>query len=454
VTAKGNKNICQISKEQKLYELSVIWKELSYNFANMDNCPLINLDSLYQAYIPLIQNTKNDFEYCKRMLRFVSHFNNGHTNVRDIPMYLDPYIARFYLETTYKDDKIIVENIGKEYANEIQIGDEITHINGINALKYFEKKIVPYITASNEKAKIYQAMFNKSGLAHLFKKDAKLTLTVQSQKNIKKVDVYANHEFPPNNSTKANWLIDKDKKSNKRQVIIDTVNSFMYVHFLFCDENFYSFFKESNNEINKYKNLIIDLSDNQGGNLYYDYSLHFLFEKDTLLDLISATKVNRAACKARGKAVCDSPDFQQKITPYCHSCCDYYKGTFFERMTMNNVPNFALESQRYKGNIYMITNRNTASAAEGFAIAFSQNTNVSIIGKKTAGTIGQPYMISLPSGLVVCINTDKTYDYKGNEVSAGFPPDYEYDFSEIYKIRDPQEMLSNFIKVIKELEKK
>ena len=75
--------------------------------------------------------------------------------------------------------------------------------------------------------------------------------------------------------------------------------------------------------------MIIDFSDNSGGMLYYDYPLHFLFERDTLLYLIVSTKVNRATCKARGKAVCDNPDFQNRITPYCSSCCDYYKGTFF-----------------------------------------------------------------------------------------------------------------------------
>ncbi len=32
------------SKEQKVYELSMIWKEMSYNFDNMNNCP--NLDNL------------------------------------------------------------------------------------------------------------------------------------------------------------------------------------------------------------------------------------------------------------------------------------------------------------------------------------------------------------------------------------------------------------------------
>src|SRR5690606_35928277 len=75
------KDINRISKEQKVYELSYVWKELSYNFDNMDNCPNVNLDSLYQAYIPIVQNTKNDLAYCKTIERFLAHFNNGHTDI-------------------------------------------------------------------------------------------------------------------------------------------------------------------------------------------------------------------------------------------------------------------------------------------------------------------------------------------------------------------------------------
>jgi Periplasmic protease len=449
---KKNKDICRISEEQKLYELSVVWKELSYNFANMNNCPGLDMDSLYRVYIPLIQNTQTDFEYYKMMLRFLANFNNGHTTIVDIPPYLDTYIARPYIKTAYENGKIIVENIGNQYADKIRIGDEITHINGVKALTYFEQELIPYICASNEKDKIHYAMFN-IGPAHLLLKNTKLTLKIESQNGKKEVDIFADKEITSNNSPKDNWLIATSVDKNI-QVIVDSINSFMYVHFFRCDESFYSFFKTNKDKINKYQNLIIDLSDNLGGMLYYDFPMHFLFEKDTILDIIVSTKTNRAACKARGEAVCNNAGFQNNITPYCHSCCDYYKGTFFEFMTMNNLPNSVTKLQRYKGNIYLVTNKNTASAAEGFAIAFSQNANVSIIGQKTAGAIGQPYRISLPSGFVIHINTDKTYDYHGNDISSGISPDYEYDFSDFYKTKDGGEMLNKFVKVIQKLEAK
>jgi len=64
-----------------------------------------------------------------------------------------------------------------------------------------------------------------------------------------------------------------------------------------------------------------------------------------------------------------------------------------------------------------------------------------------------PLLVPLPSELTVKINTVKTYDFNGNDVSSGFPPDYECDFSEIHKITDQKKMLSRLIEVVKGLKK-
>ncbi|MDR2410192.1 MAG: hypothetical protein LBE13_19070, partial [Bacteroidales bacterium] len=82
-------------------------------------------DSLYQAYIPIVQNTKNDWEYCKAIQRFLVHFNSGHTDIYDIPHYLTTCLARPYIQTSYNDSKIIIDNVGEFQSEELQIGDEI-----------------------------------------------------------------------------------------------------------------------------------------------------------------------------------------------------------------------------------------------------------------------------------------------------------------------------------------
>ena len=85
--------INQISAEQKVYELSVLWKEMSYNFGNLDNCPGLDIDSLYRAFLPKVTETKDDFEYWKMLQRFMACFNNGHTKIFGAPDLLVKHLA-------------------------------------------------------------------------------------------------------------------------------------------------------------------------------------------------------------------------------------------------------------------------------------------------------------------------------------------------------------------------
>ncbi|MEJ5268457.1 MAG: S41 family peptidase [Bacteroidales bacterium] len=81
-------NLYRISQEQKIFEFSTIYKELYYNFANFNDCPEVNIDSVYMTYIPIIMNSENDFDYCQTVLSFLNEFRNPHTTVYEFPDYI------------------------------------------------------------------------------------------------------------------------------------------------------------------------------------------------------------------------------------------------------------------------------------------------------------------------------------------------------------------------------
>ncbi|MDR2409263.1 MAG: hypothetical protein LBE13_14265, partial [Bacteroidales bacterium] len=452
----------KISKEQKIYELSVIWKELSYNFANMDNCHGLDIDSLYQMYIPIVQNTKNDWEYCKVIQRFLAHFNSGHTDIYDIPPYLIPYLARPYIQTTYNNGKIIIENVGEFQTENIQIGDEIVTINGQDALAYFQKFYVPYICTTNEEDKIHKAMFNV-GPAHLLPKGTKITLGIKTEKGIKKVNIYANKGLKglgnTGSSKQENWRIHSLTSSDKNYFAIDTLINFAYIRLTACNQDFQDYFAEKYPLISTVNNLIIDISKNKGGsNNFTNSALNLLVDQDTIYSYMMQGKVHNAFGKGYIALVLRMmPDFDiEKYSSEQISAIKYYKGNAFEDIRhFNNFRDYKnlIDSQnRYKGKIYVIIGRNTLSAGEGFAIQLSQSNNTVLLGAKTAGALGNIYPIHLPSGLVIIMNVVKTYDYQGNDISSGLSPDYEYDFSEFYQTENPNEMLNKFVKIIKKLE--
>ncbi|MCL2131810.1 MAG: S41 family peptidase [Lentimicrobiaceae bacterium] len=456
--------INRISKEQKLYELSVVWKELSYNFANMDNCPNVDLDSLYREYIIIVQNTKNDWEYYKAIRHFLCHFNNGHVACYWMPDYFLDYLGTLLLTTTYKDNKVIVENIGAHNANKIGIGDEIISVNGIPVIDYLQKNSIPYIAASNEESKtLHRATFGGRGLTNTALKDEKIKLKIKTSNGIKKVVLAYDKYYKP---TSKDTIVQKNRKYLDTTVYIhsvsmrnnlfleDTINDFAYIRLTRCDESFSSFFDENYDKILKHRNLIVDVHYNEGGSSNVtDIAIARLINNDSIYTYTEKTRVNNALHKAWAAVKIllyeddDVPEFH-KINYY-----PYYYNTAFDKVSNEIVayPSNVPDSLYYKGNVYVLISEDNASAGEYFAAMLSQNKDITFLGKKTAGAFGQPLLVRLPSGIEVIINTTKTFDFRGNDISSGFPPDYEYDFLEIHKITDPQKMLSKLIEVIKEL---
>src|ERR1700743_2817373 len=70
-----------VSRADKIYALSLIWKEADYNFAFFNMQPHLNWDSLYLAYIPKILATKNVYEYVKVLRSFIGTLKDGHTGI-------------------------------------------------------------------------------------------------------------------------------------------------------------------------------------------------------------------------------------------------------------------------------------------------------------------------------------------------------------------------------------
>lgn len=71
----------KLSTNDKIYGLSLLWKEVSYNFAFFHQVPDLNWDSCYQAYIPRVMESTNDWDYYLELQRFMSLLQDGHTRV-------------------------------------------------------------------------------------------------------------------------------------------------------------------------------------------------------------------------------------------------------------------------------------------------------------------------------------------------------------------------------------
>ena len=196
-----------LTPEQKAYELSMAWKELSYNFANKEHCQGLNMDSLYAAYIPKIQRTKDDFEHYLTMQEFLAHFYNSHTYCM-MPQQLFPSLAMIRLQTEYRDGKIYIRNISSQYADKVSVGDEIVRIDGVPAVEWFTQIVAPLISCTNQETLLEAAMFTPNATHPMIFQpksyNTKLEMEVKSGNGLKKLLIGYDWHFSPSKNKKRN----------------------------------------------------------------------------------------------------------------------------------------------------------------------------------------------------------------------------------------------------------
>ncbi|MCG6961215.1 hypothetical protein LJE82_15100 [bacterium BMS3Abin03] len=77
----------ELSDEEKIYGLSILWKEVSYNFAYFDKVPEIDWDETYQTYIPKVIAAKSIIEYYDVLKQFLALLKLGHKSLRTTMIY-------------------------------------------------------------------------------------------------------------------------------------------------------------------------------------------------------------------------------------------------------------------------------------------------------------------------------------------------------------------------------
>src|SRR5687768_3038943 len=72
-----------LTPAEKVYGLSLFWKEASDHFAFFDKVPDLDWDKEYREAIPKVLATKSKREYYRELRRFCALLKDGHTDVTD-----------------------------------------------------------------------------------------------------------------------------------------------------------------------------------------------------------------------------------------------------------------------------------------------------------------------------------------------------------------------------------
>ena len=437
---KGQEIPNTLTPEQKAYELAMVWKEMSYNFANMDHCQGVNMDSLYAAYIPKIQRTKDDFEHYLTMQEFVAHFHNSHTYCM-MPQQLLPYLTMIRLQTECRDGRIYIRNISSQYADKVSVGDEIVRINGIPAVEWFTQNVVPLLSCTNQETLLEAAMFTPNAIHPMIFQpksyNTKLEMEVKTEKGLKKLSIGYDWHFSPSKEqeeeqSKYHWMATENRETggDNNLFMVFPMQDATYLRIDECTAATVDTFMKHFSTINQHNNFVLDLRNNLGGDgRAYSPMTPYLIDKDSImLSGMAMPRVNNSAYRAWAAAriLYGNPESVDEYTKRVY--CPHLFNNAFDTIQSTTVANGNPDSQRYHGKVFVWVGSRTASAAEGFVMQLVQSPNVCVVGKTTAGATGQPLVVPLPSGIICMINSFRSFDTRNRDCSNGIAPDVERDF--------------------------
>jgi C-terminal processing protease CtpA/Prc len=393
-----------LSDEEKLYGLSLFWKEVSYNFAYFHQVPDLDFDAAYRAFIPAVLATDSTYEYYRELQRFNALLKDGHTNI-----YMPSGLSAAHedwpaIRLIEAGGKALIYRVGNSLADTIPLGSIVTAVDGRPVDQYLEEQVMPYVASSTDHIRL------AVGVSRLLRGEPGSEFTITFEK-------------PDGESTavtlvrddrhkKEDYIQFKLPKSNGELLEFRWINdSIAYLALnAFHDEAIVPQFEAIYEELKTCSGLIIDLRFNGGGSSDIAMEILSHFTDEPLNGAVWKTRKHVAAYKAWG-------NFDEKYKAYAEG--DAWKEgsmPLLEPKTGNThiVPTCVLIGRR------------TASAAEDFLVFADKVPHFTTIGEKTYGSSGQPIIVDLPGGgnFRVCTKVD-TYPDGREFIGYGIIPDVE-----------------------------
>ena len=268
INSYANQTQSDLTAQEKLYGLSVFWKEASYNFAYFDQVEDLDWDNAYQQYIPKVLAAKNDFEYYRVMSQFAALLHDGMTVVKIPEEVVKQYVAFPAIKLAEAHRQAAVIAVDKSLASVIPLGSIVTSVDGLSTNEVLKQHVFPYISSSTEHIRWDQgikgnAEYGYGLLAGSPNSEVKIGFTTpdgsKETVSLTRISDSSNIEWHSGKGVRASnnfemrWLDDK--------IAYIALNNF-------SDMEVVDKFKASLPELQKAKGLVLDLRFNQGGNTF------------------------------------------------------------------------------------------------------------------------------------------------------------------------------------------
>ncbi|MCK5846882.1 MAG: hypothetical protein KAG84_05550 [Bacteroidales bacterium] len=390
----------KLTDEEKIYGLSLIWQEVNYNFAYLQNYNL-DWDSLYIANIPKVVAAKSLTEYYSILSNIMNSFHEGHTTV-NLPSEVMNKHGYVPISMSYINGKYYVTRFSSEYKDKIYIGSVLTNVNGYDVNDYYDRFVFPnnnlaahFARRQAGKGRFFVGLLNKNLTAIFLNPNGKavsiklkrIPYFTDGPETIKVPKMYKDTVFFHKNYGDISYIRIKS----------------------FLNSTPSTSFTKIVDSLKNSKAIIFDVRDNQGGNSQYATDIISYFSDKKAIPLWwGQQKVNKSYSKAAGVSTYLHGDSLAKAKNYY---TDYVTLSHYEGGQYSYPNNTNGELKNIP--VIVLCNYLTISSAEAFIIQLKQVASVTVIGEPTAGSATMALEVQLPGGGTVKISTVKALDENG-----------------------------------------
>ena len=361
-------------------------------------------NEVLKEYITVFISAYDEVEYELAILQLIGEIGDSHaffiSNRNEVEMLKGHNHPPFRIQ--FIEKKAVVtdyyNSILKESAG-LEIGDEITHING-KTIEYMLDSLKKYYPASNEAARLRDISEN---LLRSGSNSINIQYISSGQSKKKRLELYFSRDI---NMNSGRWY--EVIKSGKCYKLID--GNIGYITLAKIKNEDIPVIKET---FKNTKGIIIDIRNYPSAFVPFSLGSYFVSEK----------------------------------TPFVK----FTKGNINNPGEFNFTPNEEIPTsgETYKGKLVVIVNEISQSMAEYTSMAFRAGDNTTIIGSTTAGADGNISSISFPGGLSTNISGIGIYYPDGRETQRiGIVPDIKIEPTIEGIKRGKDEVLEKAIEVI------
>ncbi len=396
-----------LTKQQRIFGLVTIYAGAKQHFAYFEQVPQLDWDRAFNKFLPLVEKEQNLLEYYRTLQRFTVLLEDGHTQVY-LPKELKRQTDNLPIILGYIEEQwVVIERWPSQeiLEEDIPLGTVLLEIDGVDTNEYIENKIFPYVAHGT-----IQGKRDRVNWANFFPRDAEVKIKLRYPNgNVKTRIIKANRKS-------ANWTPEnREKYFAKLRKGADFLaekldGDSLYIRYRkcnsTCENRFVSLIQSF--DTSAPSAIILDLRENGGGNTPHKTIRQLISKR--IPDRYSKTRCSISSVDASIKMASEMGVTEEQFLERLNEAKE--KG----ELPKGYIPGWLVSEQgyieptekHYRGQIIILIDVTTGSAAEDIAAKLKAADNVKIIGELTNGSTGTPMFYDLPGGgrLRLCtINT-------------------------------------------------